>query len=299
MKTFYSDHFTIPLPANHRFPIEKYSRLRKQIIKYGIVARQELYVPEAASDEQIILAHQASYFKRVVSGSLSEKEIRRIGFPWSPELVERSRRSVGGTIAACRSAIDQGVAVNLAGGTHHAHAGFGSGYCLLNDCAIAARTMQAESSVKNVAIIDCDVHQGDGSAAIFSGDASVYTFSIHGARNFPFHKQKSDLDLPLEDGTGDREYLQTLQSALIHISAGFHANLAIYLAGADPFKGDRLGRLSLSKAGLIQRDQMVLEHCKSLGIPVAIVLAGGYGRSIDDTIEIHANTVELAAQIVN
>jgi acetoin utilization deacetylase AcuC-like enzyme len=298
LRTYYSDQFTVPLPDYHRFPIEKYARLRNRILERCIVRQQDLHIPNPARDEQIILAHHPRYLNRVVSGSLSEKEVRRIGFPWSPELVERSRRSVGGTIAACRSAIESGIAVNLAGGTHHAHPDFGSGYCLLNDCAIAARVIQSEGAAKKIVIIDCDVHQGDGSAAIFSSDASVFTFSIHGARNFPFRKQNSDLDLPMEDGAGDQEYLLALESALNHISIKFQADLAIYLAGADPFKDDRLGRLSLTKAGLAERDWLVLEHYQRKDIPLAIVMAGGYANQIGDTVDIHANTIALAAQSI-
>lgn len=241
--------------------------------------------------------HSTDYQERIVSGELSEKEIRRLGFPWSPELVERSRRSVGGTISACRSALKEGIAVNLAGGTHHAHRDFGSGYCLLNDCAIASRVVQIEGLVKRVVILDCDVHQGDGTAAIFSSDSSIFTFSIHGARNFPFHKEASDLDLSLEDGTADQEYLQCLEEGLTETFSRFNADLAIYLAGADPFFDDRLGRLSLSKEGLAKRDELVLRFCQEADLPVAIVMAGGYARNVSDTVDIHLNTIELAASM--
>ena len=179
MKIYYSDTFPIPLPPDHRFPGDKYHLLRQQIQKDHLVPDQDLLVPDPASDADILLAHHPDYLEKVIKGSLSEKEVRRIGFPWSPQLVERSRRSVGGTIAACRAALNDGIGVNLAGGTHHAHPGFGSGYCLLNDCAIAARVMQSEGLANQVVILDCDVHQGDGTAAIFSNDASVFTFSIH------------------------------------------------------------------------------------------------------------------------
>lgn len=297
MKTFSSDHFIIPLPADHRFPIEKYTRLRQSILEQGVISSQELHVPDPADDEQIRLAHQADYLERVISGSLSDKEIRRIGFPWSQELVERSRRSVGGTIAACRAAIKDGVAVNLAGGTHHAHPDFGSGYCLLNDCAIAARTMQAEEHAQRVVILDCDVHQGDGTAAIFSSDATVFTYSIHGARNFPFHKVCSDVDIALEDGTSDEPYLQSLESGLDQVFTQLKADLAIYLAGADPYFDDRLGRLSLTKTGLSKRDRLVFRYCQEAGIPIAVVMAGGYARDINDTVDIHVSTVRLAAEV--
>lgn len=297
MKTFSSDHFIIPLPPDHRFPIEKYTRLRQSILEQGVISSQELHVPDPADDEQIRHAHQADYLERVINGTLSDKEIRRIGFPWSQELVERSRRSVGGTIAACRAAIKDGVAVNLAGGTHHAHPDFGSGYCLLNDCAIAARTMQAEEYAQRVVILDCDVHQGDGTAAIFSSDATVFTFSIHGARNFPFHKVCSDVDIALEDGTSDEPYLQSLESGLDQVFTQLKADLAIYLAGADPYFDDRLGRLSLTKTGLSKRDRLVFRYCQEAGLPVAVVMAGGYARDINDTVDIHSNTVRLATEI--
>lgn len=297
MRAFYSDHFSFPLPANHRFPLEKYKLLRNNILENGILNEQELCVPEPASNEQIELVHQAQYVQQVVSGTLSEQEIKRIGFPWSPELVERSRRSVGGTISACRSAMESGAAINLAGGTHHAHAGFGSGYCLLNDCAIAARVMQAEGTAEHIVILDCDVHQGDGSAEIFASDESVFTFSIHGAKNFPFRKKTSDLDIPMADGTQDEEYLEALASALQYIFNIFQADLAIYLAGADPYQDDRLGRLSLSKEGLAERDRLVLDTCRKASIPTATVMAGGYARQIEDSVEIHTNTIQAAANL--
>ena len=299
LKAFYSDQFPIPLPSDHRFPIEKYRRLRKTLIKERILPAQNLIVPDPANDDQIRIAHSTDYQKRVVRGELSEKAILRLGFPWSPELVERSRRSVGGTISACRAALKEGIAINLAGGTHHAHRNFGSGYCLLNDCAIAARVAQIENIAKQVVILDCDVHQGDGTAAIFSSDSSIFTFSIHGARNFPFHKEASDLDLPLEDGTTDQEYLQSLTEGLKGTFARFKADLAIYLAGADPYFDDRLGRLSLSKGGLAKRDKLVFHYCQEADLPVAIVMAGGYARNMSDTVDIHLNTIELAANIAS
>jgi acetoin utilization deacetylase AcuC-like enzyme len=296
LKTYYSDIFTLPLPPDHRFPIDKYSRLRQTILEKGIVNAQDMHIPGPAERRQIGYAHHPDYIKRVFDGALSGKEIRRIGFPWSPELVERSRRSVGGTIAACRAAVQDGISVNLAGGTHHAHAGFGSGFCVFNDCAIAARTMQAESRTSHVVILDCDVHQGDGTAAIFSGDPSVFTFSIHGAHNFPFRKIDSDIDLALEDGAGDDSYLYSLEKGLERIFSQFEADLVIYLAGADPYFDDRLGRLALTKIGLEKRDQLVLRYVQEVGLPLVIVMAGGYARDVNDTVDIHANTVRLASQ---
>ena len=265
----------------------------------GILTQTELEIPEAATEEQIVQIHHKGYLDKLTQGTLSEKEIRRIGFPWSAELLERSRRSVGGTINACQTALKDGIGINLAGGTHHAHANFGSGFCLLNDCAIAARVLQVENQVHQVMILDCDVHQGDGTAEIFANDPSVFTFSIHGAHNFPFRKFPSDLDLPLEDGTGDEAYLQILDAGLRKTFNSFQADLAIYLAGADPYSDDRLGRLSLSKTGLANRDQLVLKYCQEANLPVAIVMAGGYARDINDTVDIHLNTVRLASEVMN
>ncbi|HJW89085.1 MAG TPA: histone deacetylase [Anaerolineales bacterium] len=212
-------------------------------------------------------------------------------------IVERSRRSVGGTLGACRSALESGLGINLAGGTHHAYADHGEGYCVFNDSAVAARTIQAEGRCRRVVILDCDVHQGNGTAAIFAGDPSVFTLSIHGAKNFPFHKETSDLDIALEDGTGDEPYLEALLAGLRTALRNAQADLAIYLAGADPFHGDRLGRLALSKAGLAERDRMVFEACQREGLPVAVVMAGGYAQRVEDTVDIHLATVIEAVRI--
>ncbi len=227
---------------------------------------------------------------------MTEREMRRIGFPWSLQLVERARRSCGGTIAACRAALEDGVSVNLAGGTHHAFPDHGEGYCVFNDSAIATRAMQSESRAAHVVILDCDVHQGNGTAAIFAGDPTVFTFSIHGARNFPFRKQASDLDIALEDGVGDPVYLEALEQGLRRAIRLARADLAIFLAGADPFLDDRLGRLAVSKEDLAERDRLVFEHCRKAGIPVAVTMSGGYARNVRDTVEIHLQTVRTALQ---
>lgn len=290
-KAFYSDPFRFPLPEGHRFPLEKYTLLRQRLLAEGVLDRGDLAIPAPASDDQLYLVHDTSYVARVVQGRLSAKEIRRIGLPWSPELVERSRRSVGGTIAACREALRQGAAANLAGGTHHVHPSFGSGFCVFNDAAVAARIMQQEAAASRIVLIDCDVHQGDGSAAIFQGDPSVYTFSIHGEGNFPFHKEESDLDVALADGSGDAEYLSALELALERALSEASADLAVYLAGADPYKGDRFGRLSLTKSGLAARDEIVLRRCFEDELPVAVVMAGGYAREIGDVVAIHTQTM--------
>lgn len=299
IKAFYCDHFVLPLPSEHRFPIRKYSLLREGVLESGIVAPRNLLIPEAASDEQILLVHDADYLERVKSGHLSPQEIRRIGFPWSPEMVERSRRSSGGTIAACRAALCDGVAVNLAGGTHHAHRDHGEGYCVFNDSAIAARVMQAEGRVRRVVILDCDVHQGDGTASIFADDSTVFTFSIHGAKNFPFRKAISDIDIELDDGTGDDDYLALLEEGVQRALALAGADLAIYLAGADPYAGDRLGRLALTMAGLERRDRLIFDLCRQQHLPTAVVMAGGYARRVEDVAAIHLQTVRIAAEFTN
>ncbi|MFN8568021.1 MAG: histone deacetylase [Kouleothrix sp.] len=295
MQIFYSDTFVLPLPAGHRFPMPKYALLRQQVAAAGIVAPADLCIPPAASDEQLGRAHTAAYIARVQAGALTPHEIRRIGFPWSPGMVERSRRSAGATIAACRAALRDGFAANLAGGTHHAYADHGEGYCVFNDSAVAARAMQAERRARRIVIIDCDVHQGNGTAAIGAGDETIFTFSIHGAKNFPFHKEHSDLDIALDDGVGDQAYLDALDDGLCQAIERSRAELAIYLAGADPFHGDTLGRLKLTKAGLAERDRMVLHYCRDAGIAVAITMAGGYARDITDTVDIHMQTVRMAA----
>jgi len=295
MDVFYHDLFTFPLPEGHRFPIQKYVLLRKRVVEEGVVREEDLQLPDPASDDQLLLVHDAAYLEKLENGNLSRREIRRMGFPWSPGLVERSRRSVGSTIAACRSAMTEGVSVNLAGGTHHAFPGHGQGFCVFNDAAVAARVLQRERRVK-VLIADCDVHQGNGTAAIFSDDPSVYTFSIHGEKNFPFQKEESDLDLPLPDGTGDDAYLSALEEGLAQSLAESRAELVIYLAGADPYHGDRLGRLALTKGGLARRDRLVIGKCREPGLPVAVVMSGGYGRDVQDTVDIHFQTVKIAAE---
>jgi len=292
VKVFYCDQFTYPLPPGHRFPAQKYALLRAQVAEF-LMSSVTLRVPDAASDEQLLRAHDGEYLAKVADGALSEREVRRIGLPWSPELVERSRRSVGGTVEACRAALTDGIAASLSGGTHHAFADHGEGFCIFNDCAVAARTIQTEGRVRRIVIIDCDVHQGNGTAAILTDDPTVFTFSIHGARNFPFHKERSDLDVELADGADDATYLTALTAGMDAALAAARADLAIYLAGADPFVGDALGRLALSKAGLAERDRLVLDRCRRAGLPVAVVMAGGYARQIQDTVDIHLETVRL------
>lgn len=255
----------------------------------------EIEEAPAATDGVLALAHTPAYIHRISAGELSPQEQRDIGFPWSPQMAERSRRSTGATIAACRAAFHGGVAVNLAGGTHHAHADRGEGFCVFNDAAVAARLMQAERSARNVAIIDLDVHQGNGTAGILGKDESIFTLSLHGANNFPFAKESSDLDIALPDGTGDDDYLCVLERVLTEMFARIQPDLIIYLAGADPHEGDRLGRLKLTAEGLARRDTMVLQAAHEKGIPVAIAMAGGYGRNIEDTVAVHLQTIMIAA----
>jgi acetoin utilization deacetylase AcuC-like enzyme len=273
--------------------MSKYARLRARVLEGDLAGVAHVAPP--AGDADIVRAHCPAYLGRVVGGTLSPAEQRAIGFPWTPQMVERSRRTSGATVAAARAALADGVAVNLAGGTHHAFRDRGEGFCVLNDSAIAARALQAAELVERVVVIDCDVHQGNGTAAIFRDDPTVFTFSIHGANNFPFAKEASDLDVELADGTGDREYLAALGRGLDEALAGARPDLAIYLAGADPYYDDRLGRLALTKQGLLERDRLVLEMCDRAGVPVAVTMAGGYAQDIDDTVEIHCNTVETAA----
>ncbi len=299
---FYADQFVLPLPDGHRFPMAKYALLRERLEESGAFSAADFCVPPAATDEEIARAHCPDYLQRVQSGALTKAEIREIGFPWSLEMVERSRRSSGATLAAARLALQRGWAANLAGGTHHAGYAKGEGFCVFNDAAIAARAMQAEGLAQRVAVIDCDVHQGNGTAAIFADDNTVFTFSMHGARNYPFRREAtSDLDIDLPDGTGDREYSQALDSALeyvLYVLRRHQPDLAIYLAGADPFEDDRLGRLKLTKAGLLARDELVLSRLKNAGVPVAIAMAGGYARDIRDTVDIHAATLLAARRLL-
>jgi len=295
MKVFSSERFVLPLPAGHRFPMSKYARLRERVrLELDSI---ELLEPEPAGDTVLALAHDADYIERVVNGQLSAREQRTIGFPWSTQMVERSRRSVGATIGACLAALSEGVAVNLAGGTHHATRTGGQGYCVFNDAAIATRFLRANNAharSARVAIIDLDVHQGNGTANILAGDDASFTLSIHCESNFPFRKENGDLDIGLRDGTGDAEYLEALEHALDLMLARFAPDFMIYLAGADAHAGDRLGRLGLSTDGLFRRDERVFGLARALDVPIAVAMAGGYGHDIEQTVAVHFNTVYAA-----
>jgi acetoin utilization deacetylase AcuC-like enzyme len=302
MQAFYADQFVLPLPEGHTFPMGKYEKLRARVAAECSGIRMGPALP--ASDGELALAHSPRYVEAVAHGTLSDAEQREIGFPWSLRMAERARRSVGATISAARVALidGEGVAANLAGGTHHAQADKGSGYCVFNDAAVAARLMQAEwhrrhRRLLRVAVIDLDVHQGNGSAAIFRDDDTVFTLSIHGAKNFPFRKQPGDLDVDLPDGCGDDAYLEALDAALATLWQRHDKampGLVFYLAGADPHEGDRLGRLRLTSRGLAARDRRVFDACRERGIAVAVSMAGGYGRDIDVTVDVHLQTLRLA-----
>jgi acetoin utilization deacetylase AcuC-like enzyme len=297
VRLFYTDVFVLPLPAGHRFPMEKYARLRAALLAEGDFTESDFHLPPPAGDEQLALAHDPDYIRRVSAGELSESAQKAIGFPWSPGMVERSRRSAGATISACRAALADGIAANLAGGTHHAFRDHGEGFCVFNDAAVAARVMQREGLVERVLIVDCDVHQGNGTASIMAGDDSIFTFSMHGARNYPFEKEKSDIDIELPDACNDDAYLLRLDEGLATAFDLARPDLVIYLAGADPYADDRLGRLGLSIAGLAERDRRVFSRCLGLHLPVAVAMAGGYARQIDDTVAIHRNTLRLGKAI--
>lgn len=291
-------HFVLPLPDGHPFPMAKYARLHARVAARAAALGIELVEPAPAAAEDLHRVHDQGYVRRVLSGTLAPGELRRIGFPWSPAMAERARRSVGGTIAALRAALaGDGVGVNLAGGTHHAGVDRGGGYCVFNDAAVAARHVQAHGLARRLLVIDLDVHHGDGTAAIFAGDPSVYTFSMHGARNYPAVKPPGDLDIALPDGLGDAAYLDLLAAALPRAIAAAGADAAIYLAGADPYAGDRLGHLSLSKPGLRERDRLVLRRCREAGLPVAVAMAGGYAEDVEDIVDIHEATVLEAAAL--
>lgn len=300
MHAFYADHFVLPLPSGHRFPMAKYARLRERLV--AELPEVQLHEALAASSGELALVHAPSYIEAVAKGTLEAAAQREIGFPWSPAMAERARRSVGATVQACRRALEgDGLAANLAGGTHHAYADKGSGFCVFNDAAVAARLMQVEHARHHrargplrVAIVDLDVHQGNGTARIFARDDSVFTLSLHGAKNFPFRKEPSDLDVELADGCDDATYLEALERALDELDQRFEPGLVIYLAGADPHEGDRLGRLKLSFDGLEARDRRVMDWAWQRRVPLAFVMAGGYGRDIDTTVQVQLNTWRVA-----
>ena len=300
MQAFYSDQFVLTLPEGHRFPMAKYRILREQLA----IHLSTVHCLEAprASDGELALVHTTGYIDAIAQGTASPAVLREIGFPWSEAMAERARRSVGATIAAARVALAQGVAANLAGGTHHSYADKGGGFCVFNDVAVASRVVQAQwgqtqppgAAPLRVAVVDLDVHQGNGTAHIFQGDDSVFTLSLHGDKNFPFRKEASDLDVPLPDGCADVQYLAALDCALAKLDRRFAPDLVMYLAGADPFEGDRLGRLKLTMAGMQARDQRVFDWCGARKLPVVVLMAGGYGIRIEETVAVQLNTYRVA-----
>ncbi|MBC5785816.1 histone deacetylase [Ramlibacter sp. USB13] len=298
MQVFYATQFVLPLPPGHRFPMEKYRLLRDRLA--AEVHDVQLMQAEPATDGELALVHTPGYIQAISDGSVDPRILREIGFPWSPAMADRARRSVGATIAACRAAFRDGVAANIAGGTHHAYPDKGGGFCVFNDAAVASRLLQAEHARHQrrplrVAIVDLDVHQGNGTARIFRDDPTVFTLSLHGQKNFPFRKEASDLDVDLPDGTGDDAYLQALERALDELAHRFDPGLVIYLAGADPHEGDRLGRLKLTWDGLEARDRRVFDWAWQRGLPLAFAMAGGYGHRMEDTVQVQVNTFAVAA----
>ena len=296
MQVFYTPRYYAEIGAGHIFPIRKFEFVRDRLLSEGTLEQSEIVDPAPAPLADVLLVHTEDYVTRLCNGQLTAKELRRLGLPWSESLVRRSFYAVGGTLAATNSALVAGYSSNLAGGTHHSFADRGEGFCVLNDVAIAIRAMRARKLIRRAAIVDCDVHQGNGTATIFAGDEETFTFSMHGAHNYPLFKAQSTLDVELPDGTGDAEYLESLVRHLPAVFA-FEPEVVFYLAGADPFAGDKLGRLALSIDGLRGRDAYVLHECYEREIPIVTVMSGGYGQDINDTIEIHCNTIRTVKQI--
>lgn len=296
MRIFYSDHYTVPLPEGHRFPMEKYRLLREKLLAEGILEPGELYEPELPAREVVTLAHSPEYYDSFANGTVDPKIIRRIGLPWSKELFYRSLASVGGAIGAARSAIECGIGGNLAGGTHHAFRDHGEGFCVFNDFAVVILHLIKCGMIHRAAIVDLDVHQGNGNSGILGANPDVYIFSMHGAKNYPFQKVPSTCDIGLADGTGDDEYLSLLKENLPAIFE-FKPDIILYQAGVDPLKEDSLGRLSLTPDGLIERDRLVLGECKSRGIPVSLGLGGGYSRPITHTVDAYAGTYVIVNEV--
>ena len=296
MRVYYSDTFNLPLPEGHRFPGQKYAMLRERLLRDGLVAPSELHLSPLAEDVDVARAHDADYIAMFERGTLDDKAMRRIGFPWSEYLVTRTRASTGGAVAAAHAALEDGISGQLAGGTHHAHRDFGAGYCIYNDQAVAALCAIAQGWAGRIAIIDLDVHQGDGTAAILGANPHVFVFSMHGEKNFPFRKYESDLDVPLPDGMEDDAYLRRLAEHLPAVFS-FRPDLVMYQAGVDPLAADKLGRLALTHEGLMARDEMVLGECARRGIPVAMAIGGGYANPIQPSVVAYANTYRVVRRV--
>ena len=295
MRVWSHHRWQFPLPPHHKFPLAKYELLAERVVEEGLVAPGDVLEPDPVGWEDLATVHDCGLLSRIREGCLTAREARGLGLPWSRELVERGRRSVGGTIEAAFTALESGVAMNLGGGTHHAGRDFARGYCLFNDVAVALALLRREDEARAALIVDCDVHQGDGTAHIFADDPRTFTLSLHGARNYPFQRLPSDLDVDIASGTGDARYLRALDEALDFALERSRPYFAFYLAGADPWEGDRLGRLALSKDGLRRRDELVLDRLRAEGIDVCVVLAGGYADDIGDTVEINVATAAAVA----
>lgn len=293
---FYSPKYYAEIGEGHVFPIRKFELARDILVAEGTVTEEEVVEPPRAAIQDVSLVHDPGYLDRLVNGTLSAKEVRKLGLPWTESLVTRSFTAISGTIEGAKKALEFGVASNLAGGTHHAYPDRGEGFCVLNDVAVAIRVLQRDGLARRALVIDCDVHQGNGTAFIFANDPEVFTFSMHGAKNYPLFKENSDLDIELPDGTGDEEFLETLEQALPRIAV-HNPDIVFYLGGADPFEGDKLGRLGLTKSGLRRRDEMVLEFAKERSLPIVTTLSGGYALQIEDTVDIHANTIRAVKSV--
>ncbi|RMG71306.1 MAG: histone deacetylase [Bacteroidetes bacterium] len=297
VKIFHSDRFVPTLPEGHRFPIVKYQLIREQLLYEGSIRPEQLEESEPVAAEHVLAVHEAAYWEAMRYQQLDPRTVRRIGFPQSPQLVERSRRSCQGTLSAALHALEHGIGLNIAGGTHHAFASHGEGFCLLNDLAISARHLLDQQGVRQILIVDLDVHQGNGTARLFADEPRVFTFSMHGADNYPLRKERSDLDIALPTGMGDTTYLDVLRGQLPRLIKQVKPDFVFFQAGVDVLAGDRLGKLALSRIGCKTRDRLVLETCLAYQIPVAVAIGGGYGQRLSDTVEAHANTFRVAMEL--
>lgn len=297
LKIAFAPIYRYELPPGHRFPMEKYDLLPEQLLYEGTVGADNFFHPEPVSEETILLTHTPEYWRKLQRQTLDAKEVRAIGFPMTPRLVERGRYIAGGTVQCALYARQHGVALNIAGGTHHAHSYKGEGFCVFNDIAIAANYLLSHQLAKKILVIDLDVHQGNGTAEIFAREPRVFTFSMHGAKNYPHRKERSDLDIGLPDGTEDAAYLSILRNTLPALMDAVQPDLAFYQSGVDVLATDKLGRLNLSMAGCKERDRIVLDTCRRYGVPVAVSMGGGYSERLSCIIEAHANTYRLAQEI--
>ncbi len=295
-RIFYSPYYYAEIGEGHVFPIKKFELVRDKLLAEGTLRENEIVEPQPAKIEDLLLVHTEDYITRLRAGTLDKKEVRRLGLPWSESLVRRTFLAVSGTINASFHALETGIASNLAGGTHHSFPTHGEGFCVLNDVAVAIRVLQRETLANRFLIVDCDVHQGNGTAFIFQNEEEIFTFSMHGEKNYPLFKEKSNLDIELRDGTSDAEYLETLSEALPRIFM-HDPDIVFYLGGADPFEKDKLGRLKLTMEGLMKRDEMVLKFAKQHDTPIVTVMSGGYAVDINDTVEIHSNTIRAVKKV--